>query len=274
MAIESFLKVDSQDPDWSNSPTQYFGKKFKVIDANCLMIKENTDDLMVLRMNPTESDLLCKNLQVLGKDSSRLDLFILCDGSKNTQQVFIYNVTAEPDSIINIGIFVKDGKLNKHIFECELYENSVINIFGLAENEVGGSSEIISKVYHAGPCAESNTFVNSIAGKNSRTVFQGIVKIEEDMLDSVASVTNTSITCDETAQAFSTPQMIIDCGQVRAYHNCEVNTVDENNLWYLESRGIDRSSAETLLKTLHQDSVLDLIEYQDIRDELKDFFQS
>jgi Fe-S cluster assembly protein SufD len=116
--------------------------------------------------------------------------------------------------------------------------------------------------------------VNSIAGKNSRTVFQGIVKIEEDMLDSVASVTNTSITCGETAQAFSTPQMVIDCGQVRAYHNCEVTTIDENNTWYLESRGIDRTSAETLLKTLHQDSVLDLIEYQDIRDELKDFFQS
>ncbi len=44
MAIESFLKVDERDPDWTYSPNHYFGKQFKVIDANCLMIKEGTDE--------------------------------------------------------------------------------------------------------------------------------------------------------------------------------------------------------------------------------------
>lgn len=273
MAIESFLKVDSQDPDWSYSPTQYFGKTFKVIDANCLMIKENTEDMMVLRLSPTESDLLCKNLQIVGKDASRLDLFILCDGSDQTQQVFIYNVIAEPDSILNIGIFAKDGKLNKHIIECEVYENAVINIFGLAENNNNGSTEIISKIYHAGPCAESNIFVNCTAGKDSRTVFQGIVKIDEDMVDSMTNVTNSSIITDLSGQAFSTPQMAIDCGNAQAYNSCEVTELSEDKLFYLQSRGMDRATAENVLLTIHQDSVIKIIQYPEIRDELKEFFQ-
>ncbi len=273
MGIESFLKVDSQDPDWSYSPTQYFGKTFKVIDANCLMIKENTEDMMVLRLSPTESDLLCKNLQVVGKDASRLDLFILCDGSDQTQQVFIYNVIAEPDAIVNIGIFAKDGKLNKHILECEVYENAIVNIFGIAENNNGGSSEIISKIYHAGPCSESNIFVNCNSGKDSRTVFQGIVKIDEDMVDSVTNVTNTSVTTHETGQAFSTPQMAIDCGNAQAYNSCEVTSLNQDKLWYLQTRGMDKETAEKMLLNIHQDSVIKIVQYPEIRDELKEFFQ-
>jgi len=56
MAIESFLKVDKADPDWAYSPSQYFGKQFKMIDANCLQIKEGTDDVMILRLSPTENE--------------------------------------------------------------------------------------------------------------------------------------------------------------------------------------------------------------------------
>lgn len=273
MGIESFLKVDEQDPDWTYSPTHYYGKKFKMIDANCLQIRENTEDLMTLRLSPTETDLLCKNLQVVAKDSSRLDLYIICDGGEQTQQVFLYNVLAEPNSILNIGVFVKDGKLNKHIFECEVYENAVVNIFGLSENNIGGSSEIIAKIFHAGPGAESNQFVNCTAGQNSRTVFQGFVRIIEDMVDSYAQVTSASIITDPSGQAFSTPQLSVDCGQAEVQHSCTVGNLDEEQLWFLQSRGLSEAQAKKLLVTAHQDSVLDLIQYKDIQDELKEFFR-
>ena len=273
MAIESFLKVDKSDPDWSYSPDQYHGKQFKVIDANCLQIRENTEDTMVLRLSPTESEMLCKNLQVVSKDSSKLDLFILCDGSDQTQQVFLYSVVAEPSSILNIGIFVKNGKLNKHIFECEAYEGSTINIFGLAENSVGGSSEIIAKVFHAGHDVESNQVINCVSGKESRTVYQGIVKIVEETVDSYTTISNSSIITDPTGQAFSTPQMQIDCGNVQANQSCDIGELDENHLWYLQTRGIAMDDAKRMLISAHQDNIFNLVQYQDLQDELKDFFR-
>jgi len=273
MAIESFLKVDKTDPDWSFSPEQYHGKQFKVIDANCLLIKENTEDTMVLRLTPTESELLCKNLQVVSKDSSKLDLFIMCDGSEQTHQVFLYSVSAEPNSILNIGVFVKDGKLNKHIFECEAYEGSTINIFGIAENNVGGSSEIIAKVFHAGHDVESNLLVNCFAGKHSRTVFQGLVKIIEETVDSYTNVSNSSIITDPDGQAFSIPQLQIDCGNVEASQSCNIGEIDPNHLWYLQARGVSEEDAKRMLIAAHQDDILNLVQYQDLKDELKDFFR-
>lgn len=273
MAIESFLKVDKTDPDWVYSPAQYHGKQFKMIDANCLQIKEGTDDSMILRLSPTENDLLCKNLQIVGREASKLDLYIICEGGEHTQQVFLYNVTCEPNSILNIGVFIKGGKLNKHIFECEAYDNSEINIYGLAENDMGGSSEIISKVYHAGPGALSQQWVNCSSSNKGRTVFQGYVRIEKDMVDSATQVSNASIIKDSTGQAYSIPQLMIDCGKVEASHNCTVGQIDEETLWYLQSRGISLDNAKELLLKIHQDRIINIIPHNDIQDEIKDFFR-
>lgn len=273
MAIESFLKVDKADPDWVYSPSQYHGKQFKVIDANCLQIKEGTDDVMVLRLSPTENDMLCKHLQVVSRDSSKLDLYIICEGGENTQQVFLYNVVCEPGSILNIGVFVKDGKLNKHIFECEAYEGSEINIYGLAENDMGGSSEIISKVYHAGPEALSQQWVNCSSSNNGRTVFQGYVKIDKDMNNSFTRVSNSSIIKDSTGQAYSIPQLMIDCGNVEASHSCTVGQIDQESLWYLQARGLSLEEAKTKLLEIHQDRIINVIPHTDIQDEIREFFR-
>lgn len=274
MAIESFLKVDKKDPDWSYSPSKYFGKQFKVIDANCLQIAPGTQDLMVLRLSPTEHDMLCKHIQIIGKENSRLDLYIICDGDDSLQQVFVYDVALEPNATLNIGFFVKNGKLNKHIIEAEIGENSILNVFGLVENNVGGSSEVISKIYHAGVNAESQQLINCVSGKDSRTVFQGYVKIIEGMTDSFATVTNASVITEETGQAFSVPQMMIDCGDVDASHSCAVGRFDEEALWYLQSRGMSKEQAKTLMIRTHEDSILNMIPHQEIQDELKEFFQN
>jgi Fe-S cluster assembly protein SufD len=274
MAIESFLKVDERDPDWTYSPNHYFGKQFKVIDANCLMIKEGTDDSVVLRLNPTESDLLCKHLQIIGKESSNLNLFILCEGDSTTQQVFLYHIEAQPDSNLNIGVFIKNGKLNKHIFECSAGENSSISIFGIAENTEGGSSEIISKIHHEGPNVETNQIVNCVSGKESRTVFQGHVRIVEDMINSYTQINNASIITDESGQAFSIPQLAIDCGKVEANHSCSIGEFDEEQLWYLRTRGIEVQRAKEILLESHRGLILNLIEFEDLKDEVKEFFNS
>jgi Fe-S cluster assembly protein SufD len=273
MAIESFLKADKADPDWTFSPASYHGKQFKVIDANCLQIKEATDDVMVLRLTPTENELLCKNLQVVGRESSKLDLYVTCEGSEQTQQVFLYTVTAAPGAIINIGVFVKNGKLNKHIFECEVHEEAEVNIFGLAENDMGGSSEIIAKIFHAGPNAASQTWVNCASSNKGRTVFQGYVRIEPDMEGCFTQVSNASIMKDETGEAYSIPQLMIECGKVEASHSCQVGRFDEEYLWYLQSRGIPAADAKKMILTAHEDRILNLIPYQDIQDELKEFYR-
>jgi Fe-S cluster assembly protein SufD len=273
MAIESFLKVDGKDPDWVHSPDQYFGKQFKIIDANCLMIKEGTDDGMVLRLNPSETELLCKHLQVVGKENSSLSLYIICDAEESTQQVFLYNVTAEPNSVINIGVFAKNGLLNKHIIECELHENAVVNIIGIVENSEGGSTELITKIIHVGNNGESNQMVNCIAGSESRTVYQGSVKVIEDVEYNSCYISNSNLIADDSGQCFATPQLFIDSNKTETEIASDTKEFNLEQLWYMQSRGICQEEAKKVLLQSHQDSVLKIIKDDDVRDELTEFFR-
>ena len=273
MAIESFLKVDSKDPDWMHSPDQYFGKQFKIIDANCLSINEGTEDSMVLRLNPTESELLCKNLQIVSKKGSNLSLYMICDGEESTQQVFLYNVTAEPDSMLNIGIFAKNGLLNKHIIECDLSENSSVNIIGIIENSEGGSSELITKITQLGNYSETNQIVNCVSGKDSRTVFQGSVQIPEEVEYGHCYISNTNLITDENGQCFGIPQTYVQSKKTEVAQSSETKEFDLNQLWYLQSRGISLEESKKILLQAHQDSILNIIKDDEIRDELKEFFR-
>jgi Fe-S cluster assembly protein SufD len=273
MAIESFLKADAADPDWVYSPNQYFGKQFKIIDANCLMIQEGTDDRMILRLNPTEPDLLCKSLQIVSKEASNLSLYMMCEGEESTQQVFLYTVTAEANSMLNIGLFVKNGLLNKHIIECEVHEGAVVNIIGIVENSEGGSSEIITKVLHAGHNAESNQIVNCVSGKDSRTVFQGSVKVPEEAENNACKISNYNLITEKGGQCFTIPQMYIDSGKTESAQVCESGEFDQEQLWYLTSRGLSFDEAKKILLQSHQDTILDIIQDDEVRDELKEFFR-
>lgn len=273
MAIESFLKPSKEDPDWFYSPEQYLGKQFKVIDANCLQINHNEEDVMVLRLTPTEPELLCKNLQIVCRENSKLDLYIICDGDVNLQQVFLYSVKLLENSILNVGIFTKDGKLNKHMFEVDIEENSNFNLFGLCKNTVGGSTEIISKVYHSNKGAESDHLLFCLAGENSRTVYQGTVKIDRDMIDSYTNINSSNLIIGKNGQCFVQPQLMIDCGEANATHSLDIGNIDDEALYYLKSRGLSEEEARAHIIDSFQNQILDIVPELDLRDELKDFFQ-
>jgi Fe-S cluster assembly protein SufD len=273
MAIESFLKVDGKDPDWVHSPDQYFGKQFKIIDANCLMIKEGTDDAMILRLNPAEPDLLCKHLQIVSKEDSHLSLYIICDAEETTQQVFLYNITAEPNSTLSVGVFVKNGLLNKHIIECEVHDNAAVNVVGIVENNNGGSSELITKILHLGDHGESNQIVNCVAGNESRTVYQGSVKVPEDLEYNSCYISNTNLITDDSGQCFGIPQMYIDSKKTEVAQSSETREFDPEQLWYMQSRGISLEQSKKILLQAHQDSILNIIKDDDVKDELTEFFR-
>ena len=89
MAIHSFLKVEKGDPDWQFSPEAYFGKEFKLIDASTVELAEKQSNMMVLRQEPSEKELLAKHLKVVAKLESKLDLIILNEASAKLQQIFL-----------------------------------------------------------------------------------------------------------------------------------------------------------------------------------------
>ncbi|MBD3273849.1 MAG: Fe-S cluster assembly protein SufD, partial [Candidatus Marinimicrobia bacterium] len=76
------------------------------------------------------------------------------------------------------------------------------------------------------------------------SVFQGLIKIEKGAQQTDAELENKNMLLNEGARADSIPVLEILADDVKAGHGATVGRVDEDHLYYLMSRGLNRKQAE------------------------------
>jgi Fe-S cluster assembly protein SufD len=77
--------------------------------------------------------------------------------------------------------------------------------------------------------------------------------------------TSRNIVLSEHAKADAIPNLEIEANDVRCGHAASVGPVDEETLFYLQSRGIPRDEAERLVVTGFFQEVLDRVQLEDVR---------
>jgi Fe-S cluster assembly scaffold protein SufB len=274
MAIHSFLKVEKGDPDWQFSPEHYFGKEFKIINASTIELAKKQRNMVILRQTPTEKELLAKHLKIDVKADASLDLIILNEADKRLQQIFLYDIYLESGAGLNLGIFAKNGKFNKHIIQVYIEDGAEFNVYGLIKNEVGGDTEIITKVVHRHPETISNQFIVGVAGKNSQTVFQGMTVLDSDAEGSEANIECLNLISGENGRCHSKPDIYSECNYVRSAQGCITEHINDEKIYYLQTKGLSYERAKSAMINSFQNKVLNIIPFEDIKEEAKELFSS
>ena len=272
MGIQSFFKAQKGDPDWAFTPEQYFDREFKLIDANLIELGQGKTDKITLRQTPCERELLAKNLHVDVRENATLDLTIINDASDKLQQVFIYDIRIREGGHLNFGLFAKGGKLNKHILQVTLDDGANFNSYGYAANWVGGDCEIITKVYHKGTYSESNQFILAEAGVGSQTVYQGMVNIDKDATYATAGIENINVLSGEGARCHGLPEIYNDNDKAKTSAGVTTECIDRDQIYYLQSRGINYDTAEAMILSGYRDQVLHIIQSDELREEILQLF--
>ena len=273
MAIHSFLKAEKGDPDWQFSPAHYFGKEFKIVDASTVEIAEDVKDMMVLRQNPTDKNLLAKHIKIESRKNSYLDLIVINDADDKLQQVFMYDIHLKQDSTINFGIFVHGGKFNKHIIQVTMDEGANFSAYGLMVNNCGGDTEIITKVAHQNPETSSRQLILGLAGEGSQTVYQGMVVLDEGSDHSDASVESMNLAAGKRAQCCSKPEVYANIQNVKSSLGSITEYMSEDKIYYLQARGLTPKQAEKTIIDSFQKQVLNLVSFEDLRSEIAEIFE-
>lgn len=96
----------------------------------------------------------------------------------------------------------------------------------------------------------------AVAG-TSRSVYSGLIRVRHGAVRTQAFQTNHNLVLDERAHADSVPNLDIEENDVRCSHASTVGPVDEDQLYYLESRGIPPDRAERLIVLGFFDDIVD-----------------
>ncbi|MDA8148532.1 MAG: SufD family Fe-S cluster assembly protein [Actinomycetota bacterium] len=100
---------------------------------------------------------------------------------------------------------------------------------------------------HAAPRTTSDLLFKGAVADRAHSVYSGLIRVRRGALRSDAMQTNHNLVLDEGAHADSVPNLDIEENDVRCSHASTVGPIDEDQRYYLESRGVDPAAAERLI---------------------------
>ena len=88
-------------------------------------------------------------------------------------------------------------------------------------------------------------------------MYSGLIRLRPAARKAVANQTNRNLVLTEGAGAESIPNLEIEANDVKCSHASAVGPIDEDQLYYLESRGVPPADAERLIVLGFFDDVLE-----------------
>jgi Fe-S cluster assembly protein SufD len=147
-------------------------------------------------------------------------------------------------------------------------------------NDQGASSEMLGVYFadgdqhfdhrslqeHAAPSTTSELVYKGALKGESRAVYSGLIHIAKDARRADANQVNRNLVLSEHAKADSIPYLEIENNDVRCGHGASVGPPDEDQVFYLRSRGLDDKAAQDLIVTGYFQEVLDRVRVPEVRD--------
>jgi Fe-S cluster assembly protein SufB len=103
------------------------------------------------------------------------------------------------------------------------------------------------KAVHVAHDTSSNIVSKSISKNGGRTSYRGLVKVYPGAKNSKSFVRCDALLLDDQSRSDTYPTTEVDEPQVRIGHEATVSKVSDEQLFYLQSRGITKAEAETMI---------------------------
>jgi len=107
--------------------------------------------------------------------------------------------------------------------------------------------DIDTLMQHIGYATSGDLLIHGALKDKARSVFIGMIKIDPSGQLTNSYLKNQNLLLDKTARADSMPSLEIDANDVRASHAATISKVEEEYIFYLQSRGIPRQAAVQMI---------------------------
>lgn len=118
---------------------------------------------------------------------------------------------------------------------------------------------------HLAPSTTSDLLFKGALLDNSRSVWQGMIYVAPDAAKTDGYQANRNLVLSKSARADSIPGLEILTDDVRCTHGATVGKIDEEQVFYLLSRGMQREDAERLIVEGFFDPIMQRIPFEGVR---------
>ncbi len=126
-------------------------------------------------------------------------------------------------------------------------------------------------INHQAAHSQSEMLYKGIADKKSRAVFNGRLHIEKDAQKILAYQANHNLLLSNDAEIYSKPELEIYADDVKCKHGATTGQIDEEALFYLRSRGIQKADAINIMLAGFSEEVLKRVTHAAIRQRAQEY---
>ena len=273
----------------------FTNKSFKIIVKNGYQLVK---PLIIYHI--TNSDIWSKNINLrldfeLGKDSSLRLIDLYNDTSeKNYLNIFynfdlkenavlknykvdklenknikysFNNIDQDNNSVSETFVLSSGSNISKNEINCNLkgeYSSAFENgIFSLKENQ---QHEIRTTINHLVENTKSYQLIKGVIGKISKAAYKGKIFVDSKAQKTDGYQMSRSLLLDNISKANNKPELEIYADDVKCSHGSTVSKIDQDQIFYFNSRGISKEAANLLLQKAFIAETLDTIHAKDIKD--------
>lgn len=132
----------------------------------------------------------------------------------------------------------------KFILDREGQELEIVGRFRLAGDQVRRWD---IEITHAAPNTSSKTDIKGVVDGSAQAFVNGIIKVLPIAKNTNAFLEERILLVSENAKAEAIPNLEIETDQVHCSHAATVGKIDEEEIFYLQSRGISPNSAKDMI---------------------------
>ena len=103
------------------------------------------------------------------------------------------------------------------------------------------------KIIHAAPRTSSSIFSKSISKDGGRATYRGLMEIADGATESRSKVVCDALLLDEDSRSDTYPTIRIDENDADVGHEATVSKIGDEQLFYLQSRGLDEEEASKMI---------------------------
>ncbi|MDR2026528.1 MAG: Fe-S cluster assembly protein SufD [Prevotellaceae bacterium] len=236
---------------------------------NLFVFGENSvAEIIEYNIGVPDVSILTNNLsETVIKQNARVDFVCVHDNGLLSKHISSDYSRQYDGSSFNHSNIVIGGGLVRRNTEVHLSgKHCYSNLYGLV---VAGDRQHVDNytfINHAVPECQSNELYKSILDDKAVNVFNGRILVCPDAQKTVAFQSNKNVLLNTGAKIYTKPQLEIYADDVKCSHGATVGQLNEDALFYMQSRGINKSTAQLLLMSGFANEILDKIKNPELNE--------
>ena len=235
---------------------------------NLVVVEEGAQVQIIERHQSLTKNAVFTNsvTEIYAGKNAQIDYYKIQSDKESSSLIDNTFISQERDSEVSVHTFSFGGKLTRN--NLNFYQNGTgINSILKGVTIIEGKQHVDHNtlVHHRQPHCESHQDYKGIFADKATGVFNGKVFVDKIAQKTDAYQSNNNIIIDDGATINTKPQLEIFADDVKCSHGCTIGQLDNEALFYLQSRGIPKKEARALLMYAFANNVLNSVKIPELK---------